>query len=211
VVGIVASRLKEKFNRPSLVAGLADGVAKGSGRSVTGLDLGAAVLYARAKEMLLTGGGHAMAAGFSCAEQRLDEFHALLNERLAAATALPPAGELLLDGTLTVRGATVEMAGHIERLAPFGAGNEEPLFALPRARVVKADRVGREGSVVRAFLEGEDGGRLKAVCFRAKDGPLAELLLGARGVPLHLVGHLRADRWNDQVSAGFQIIDAARA
>ena len=211
VVGIVASRLKEKFNRPSLVAGVADGVAKGSGRSVTGLDLGAAVLYARAKEMLLTGGGHAMAAGFSCAEQRLDEFHALLNERLAAATALPPAGELLLDGTLTVRGATVEMAGHIERLAPFGAGNEEPLFALPRARVVKADRVGREGSVVRAFLEGEDGGRLKAVCFRAKDGPLAELLLGVRGVPLHLVGHLRADRWNDQVSAGFQIIDAARA
>jgi single-stranded-DNA-specific exonuclease len=85
------------------------------------------------------------------------------------------------------------------------------LFALPRARVVKADRVGREGSVVRAFLEGEDGGRLKAVCFRAKDGPLAELLLGARGLQLHLVGHLRADRWNDQVSAGFQIVDAARA
>ena len=77
-------------------------------------------------------------------------------------------------------------------------------------RVVKADRVGREGSVVRAFLEGEDGGRLKAVCFRAKDGPLAELLLGARGVGLHLVGHLRAERWQDQVSAGFQIIDAAR-
>jgi single-stranded-DNA-specific exonuclease len=117
---------------------------------------------------------------------------------------------LLLDGSLTLRGATVEMAGQIERLAPFGAGNEEPLFALPRVRVVKADRVGREGSVVRAFLEGEDGGRLKAVCFRAKDGPLAELLLGTRGVALHLVGHLRAERWQDQVSAGFQIIDAAR-
>lgn len=211
VVGIVASRLKEKFNRPSLVAGVADGVAKGSGRSVTGIDLGAAVLYARAKEMLLTGGGHAMAAGFSCAEERLEEFHALLDERLSAATALPAAGQLLLDGTLTVRGATVEMAGQIERLAPFGAGNEEPLFALPRARVVKADRVGSEGSVVRAFLEGEDGGRLKAVCFRAKDGPLAELLLGARGVALHLVGHLRAERWNDQVTAGFQIVDGSMA
>ena len=103
------------------------------------------------------------------------------------------------------------MAGQIERLAPFGAGNEEPLFALPRARVVKADRVGSEGSVVRAFLEGEDGGRLKAVCFRAKDGPLAELLLGARGVGLHLVGHLRVERWNDQVTAGFQIVDGSPA
>ncbi len=211
VVGIVASRLKEKFNRPSLVAGLADGLAKGSGRSVAGLDLGAAVIYARAKGLLLTGGGHAMAAGFSCAEDRVAEFHALLEERLAGATALPGASELLIDGSITVRGATVEMAGHIERLAPFGAGNEEPIFALPRVRVMKADRVGAEGSVVRAFLEGEDGGRLKAVCFRAKDGPLAALLLGARGVPLHLAGHLRAEKWNDQVTAGFQIVDAAPA
>ncbi len=211
VVGIIASRLKEKFNRPSLVAGVAEGVAKGSGRSVTGLDLGAAVIYARAKALLLTGGGHAMAAGFSCTEERLPEFHAVLEERLSGATQLPAAGELLIDGALTVRGATVEMAGQIERLAPFGAGNEEPIFALPRARVVKADRVGSEGSVVRAFLEGEDGGRLKAVCFRAKDGPLAGLLLGARGVPLHLAGHLRAERWNDNVTAGFQIVDASPA
>ncbi len=211
VVGIVASRLKEKFNRPACVAGIDDGIAKGSGRSVTGLDLGSAVIWARSSGLLIAGGGHAMAAGFTCEESRLEEFHALLEERLAGAAELPAASELLLDGALTVRAATVEMAGHIARLAPFGAGNEEPVFVLRRCRIVKADRVGAEGQVVRAFLEGEDGGRLKAVCFRAKEGPLAGLLLGSGGAPLHLAGHLRAERWNDQVSAGFQIVDGCRA
>ena len=211
VVGIVAARLKEKFNRPALVAGVSDGLAKGSGRSLAGHDLGAAVIYARAKGLLLTGGGHAMAAGFSCAEGALPAFHALLEERLEGARALPIAGALVLDGAMTIRAATVEMAGHVDRLAPFGAGNDEPVFALSRARVVKADRVGASGSTVSAWLEGEDGARVKAVCFRAKDGPLAALLLGPRGVPLHLAGHLRADRWNDRVTAGFQIVDGATA
>jgi single-stranded-DNA-specific exonuclease len=211
VVGIVASRIKEKFNRPACVAGVEGGIAKGSGRSVTGLDLGAAVIYARAAGLLLTGGGHAMAAGFSCAAARLPELHALLDERLAAAAAMPRASDLVLDGALAVRGADVAMAEQIGRLAPFGPANEEPVFVLPRVRVARAERVGAERSVVRAFLEGPDGGRLKAVCFRAKEGPLAELLLGAQGRPLHLAGHLRAERWNDQVSAGWQVVDAALA
>ena len=209
VVGIVASRIKEKFNRPACVAGVEGGVAKGSGRSITGLDLGAAVIYARAKGLLLTGGGHAMAAGFSLDAARLSEFHALLDERLAGAATLPAASDLVLDGALAVRGADVAMAEQIGRLAPFGPANEEPVFAFPRARVVKADRVGAEGSVIRAFIEGADGGRLKAVCFRAKEGPLPELLLRSGGMPLHLAGHLRAERWNDTVSAALQVIDAA--
>ena len=209
VVGIVASRIKEKFNRPACVAGVDGGVAKGSGRSITGLDLGAAVIYARAKGMLLTGGGHAMAAGFSLDASRLSEFHALLDERLAGAATLPAASDLVLDGALAVRGADVAMAEQIGRLAPFGPANEEPVFAFPRARIVKADRVGAEGSVIRAFIESADGGRLKAVCFRAKEGPLPELLLRSGGMPLHLAGHLRAERWNDTVSAGLQVIDAA--
>ncbi len=211
VVGIVASRLKEKFNRPACVAGIDEGIAKGSGRSVSGLDLGSAVIWARSSGLLIAGGGHAMAAGFTIQADRLEAFHALLEERLSGAAALPAASELVLDGALTVRGATVEMASHVARLSPFGAGNEEPIFVLRRCRIVKADRVGAEGQVIRAFLEGEDGGRLKAVCFRAKEGPLAGLLLNSGGSPLHLAGHLRAEKWNDQVSAAFQIVDGARA
>ena len=116
----------------------------------------------------------------------------------------------MLEGALNVRGATAELAESIGRLAPFGAGNEEPAFGIARARVVKAGRVGKEGATIRAFLEGEDGGRLKAICFRAKEGPLAEALLAQGGAPLILAGHLRAETWNDQTSAGFFVTDAAR-
>ncbi|WP_135466951.1 single-stranded-DNA-specific exonuclease RecJ [Crenalkalicoccus roseus] len=211
VVGIVAGRVKERFNRPACVAGLAGGVAKGSGRSVPGLDLGAAVIAARQAGLLEAGGGHAMAAGFTFAAARQAEVHAFLDERLAQAAALPAAADLVVEGTVSVAGATSALALQVERLAPFGAGNEEPVFALPRVRVVRADRVGREGGTVRAFLEGEGGGRLKAICFRAKDGPLAQALLGSGGAPLHLCGQLRAERWNDEVSACLHVVDAAPA
>ncbi|MEO9191932.1 MAG: single-stranded-DNA-specific exonuclease RecJ [Acetobacteraceae bacterium] len=211
VVGIVAGRIKERFNRPVCVAGIATGIAKGSGRSVPGIDLGAAVIAARRAGILATGGGHAMAAGFSLERGRLDTFHAFLNKRLAHAAALPAAADLPIEATLTVAGATVELAGHVRRLAPFGSGNEEPLFVLRHARVTRADRVGREGGTIRAFVEGEGGGiRLKAMLFRARDGALAEALL-ARAGTLHLAGHLRAEEWNGTVSAGFSVMDAAPA
>jgi single-stranded-DNA-specific exonuclease len=210
VVGIVAGRIKERFNRPTCVAGVADDLAKGSGRSVSGLDLGAAVIAARQAGILKTGGGHPMAAGFSLSPARLADFHAFLNERLSAAALLPTAADLAVEGTLAVLGATTELACHLARLAPFGAGNEEPVLVLQRARVLRADRVGREGTSIRAFIEGEGGGpRLKAMLFRARDGALAEAMLASGGLPLHLAGHLRAEEWNGAVSPGFIISDAA--
>jgi single-stranded-DNA-specific exonuclease len=212
VVGIVAGRIKERFNRPACVAGISAGLAKGSGRSVTGIDLGAAVIAARQAGILATGGGHAMAAGFSLPADRLADFRAFLNERLAAALDLPGAADLAVEGSLTVQGATVELARQLERLAPFGAGNEEPTLVLQRARVVRADRVGKEGNTIRAFVEGEGGGpRLKAMLFRARDGALSDALLSRTGLPMHLAGNLRAEEWNGSVSPGFFISDAAMA
>jgi single-stranded-DNA-specific exonuclease len=213
VVGIVAGRIKERFNRPACVAGFADGVGKGSGRSVAGVDLGGAVIAARQAGILVTGGGHPMAAGFSLRSERLDDFHAFLDERLAGAGALPSAADLVIEGALAVGGATTEVARHLERLAPFGAGNEEPTLVLNRARVVRADRVGREAGSIRAFLEGEGGGpRLKAMLFRAREGALADALLArSAGVPLHLAGHLRAEEWNGSVAPCFVVSDGAVA
>lgn len=212
VVGIVAGRIKERYNRPTCVAGIADAVAKGSGRSVAGIDLGGAVIAARQAGILTTGGGHSMAAGFSLEAARIEAFHAFLNERLAAASALPSAADLAVEGTLAVGGATTELAQHLGRLAPFGTGNEEPMLVLQRARVLRADRVGREANAIRTFVEGEAGGpRLKAMLFRARDGALAEALLGRSGMPLHLAGHLRAEEWNGSVNPGFIISDAAPA
>ena len=211
VVGIVAGRVKEHFNRPSLVGALlGDGSIKGSGRSVPGLDLGAAVIAARQAGLLLTGGGHAMAAGFSLRQTCLPDFHAFLDERLADARSRPAALDLGVDGVLSVAGASVELASHVCRLAPFGMGNEEPVFALPRVRVLRADRIGKEANTVRALIEGEGGGaRLKALLFRAGDGPVARALEARDGARLHLAGQLRAETWNGQVSAGFFITDAS--
>ena len=212
VVGIVAGRIKERYNRPSCVAAIADGIAKGSGRSVGGIDLGGAVIAARQLGILLTGGGHAMAAGFSLQTGRLADFHAFLNERLAAAADLPAAADLSVEATLSVPGATTELAQQLQHLAPFGNGNDEPVFVLPRARVVRADRIGKEGATIRAFVEGEGGGpRLKTLMFRAREGALSEALLNRDSPPLNLAGHLRAEEWNGTTTAGFFLSDAALA
>lgn len=212
VLGIVAGRIKERFNRPACVAGVAAGRAVGSGRSVPGLDLGAAVMAARQAGLLGSGGGHALAAGFSLAAEDLPRFHAFLNQRLAAAVERPVVPELAIEGALGIPGATPELALALARLGPFGAGNEEPVLALARARVVRADRVGREGGTVRVFLEGEGGGkRLKALLYRAQESRLAETMLARSGEPLYLAGHLRAERWNGRDSIGFVIADAAAA
>ena len=210
VVGIVAGRIKERFNRPALVAGIADGLAKGSGRSVPGIDLGSAVIAARQSGLLATGGGHPMAAGFSLPQDRVAAFQAFLDERLSAARALPQAADLVVEGSANVAGCTLELADSLGRLAPFGNGNEEPVLALPRCRILRAERIGKELTTIRAFLEGEGGGpRLKAVMFRAKDGPLPPALLERGGAPLHVAGHLRAEEWQGRVSTSFVITDLA--
>jgi single-stranded-DNA-specific exonuclease len=208
VVGIVAGRVKERFHRPVLVAGIVDGMAKGSGRSVTGLDLGAAIIAARAAGLLATGGGHAMAAGFSLPVAGLSALHEFLEAALAGPLTVAPA--LTLEGTLGLRSADAKLADLVGQLGPFGAGNPEPLFMIPRARVVAAERIGKDGATLRLMLEGEGGGRLKALLFRASDSPLSPALTQG-GPPLHLAGHLRAERWQGRVSAGFFIADAAPA
>jgi len=211
VVGIVAGRIKERQNRPACVGGSAGGVIKGSGRSVPGLDLGAAVIAALQAGILLTGGGHAMAAGFTLAAERAEDFHAFLAERLAAACDLPGAADLPVEAMLTVPGATMELARELSRLAPFGAGNEEPTFVLPRTRVVRSDRIGKDGATIRAFIEGEGGGaRLKALVFRAGDGALGRAF-AQPSARLHLAGHLRTEHWNGSESVSFVVTDAAVA
>ncbi len=216
IVGIVAGRLRERFNRPALVAGQREGTLRGSGRSVPGIDIGAAVIAALQGGLLLQGGGHLMAAGFTLEAHRLAEFHAFLDERMAAAAHLPPAADLPVEGAITVAGATAELAEQVGRLAPFGPGNEEPVLVVPRARVVRADRIGREGATLRLLLEGEGGGRrLKALLFRADKGPgdgaLGRALSARGGAPVHLAGHLRAESWQGTVSAGLFVTDAAPA
>ncbi len=210
VVGIVAGRLREKFNRPICVGGTSDGMVKGSGRSVPGLDLGAAVIAARQAGILTTGGGHAMAAGFSMAPEREAEFHAFLCARLPRAPDSPRRPHLHIEASVSAAGATLDLAKQLQRLAPFGTGNEEPVVVVPDVRVTKADRLGNDGNTLRAFVEGEGGGRLKTMLFRAGDGPVARALEDRQGGRLTLAGHLRAESWNGNESVSLCVVDARR-
>ncbi|GBR29711.1 single-stranded-DNA-specific exonuclease RecJ [Acetobacter orleanensis NRIC 0473] len=212
VVGIVAGRIKEQFNRPALVgAEQEDGSVKGSGRSVPGLDLGTVIIAARQAGLLTSGGGHAMAAGFSLPAENIKRFHAFLDERLADAATLPDTVDVALDTALSVSGATVELAENLAMLAPFGAGNAEPLIAVSNAQIIRSDRIGRDGNTLRLLLKGQDGGRLKALLFRANDNPLATALEDSTRPPVHLAGYLRSETWNGRTDATFFIQDAARA
>jgi single-stranded-DNA-specific exonuclease len=210
VIGIVASRVIERYHRPVCVAGIDGAMARGSGRSVPGIDLGAAVIAARQEGLLVNGGGHAMAAGFAVARERLAELGSFLEERIARQRA--EAGEelgrmLYLDGAVAVRAATPDLIASLNALAPFGTGNAEPRFVIPAARIGKADVVGENH--VRVFVSGADGGRLKAMAFRAADNPLGRALLETGGLPLHLAGKLRADTWMGRNEVQMFIDDAA--
>jgi single-stranded-DNA-specific exonuclease len=211
VIGIVASRLKERYNRPACVVAMADGIGKGSGRSVAGLPLGPAVIAARQAGLLVNGGGHAMAAGFTVEAQRLAALRDFLAERAVAALGAGPlVPELAIDGVVAAGAATLELVAVLERLAPFGAGNAEPRFALANLRVVRAEIVG--GQHLRCVL-GDGGGpaRLKAVAFRSVETPLGPALLNGLGRNFHLAGHLRADPWQDRNGVQLMIEDAAPA
>jgi single-stranded-DNA-specific exonuclease len=212
VVGIVAGRLKEKFFRPACVGGTAGGVIKGSGRSVPGLDLGAAVIAARQSGILVTGGGHAMAAGFSLVPEKADAFHAFLCDRLPSPAGPARRPPVQVEACISTAGATLELAQNLAKLAPFGTANDEPVIAVPDVRVVKCDRLGNDGNTLRAFVQSEGGGgRLKTLLFRAGDGALGRALEARDGTRLHLAGHVRAETWNGNTSVGFCIVDAALA
>ncbi len=210
VIGIVASRLKERYGRPACVVALGEGIGKGSGRSIAGIDLGNAVIAARQAGLLVNGGGHAMAAGFTVEDGKLDALRAFLAERLGAGlNGEWPQATLDLDAALQPGGATADLLRQIERLGPFGSGNAEPRFALTAARIVRADPAGE--AHVRCIISGADGARLKAIAFRSLENELGRALLQRAGPALHLAGHLRADRWQGRDDVQLLIDDAAVA
>ena len=210
VIGIVASRLVERYGRPAFVIGLDGDLGKGSGRSVRGVDLGAAVIAARQAGLLVNGGGHAMAAGLTVTREALPGLARFLDERIAPQLdAAPPVRELGIDAALSPAAATQELVGMIERVGPFGAGNALPRFVLKSVRVSYAQTVG-EGHV-RCTLVGAERGRVDAIAFRANQTALGPALLDPARPVLHVAGALRIDRFGGRESVRLQIDDAAAA
>lgn len=210
VIGIVAGRLKEQFGRPAAVISLAGGKGKGSARSVTGADFGAAVIGAKQQGLLLAGGGHSMAAGFTIAEDQLDAFTAFLNDRLSRAVAdYALARAWTYDALVSVAAITPEWLEAIHQAGPFGMGNPAPRWVIPQARVVRCDRLKEKH--IRAIISDVSSKKsLTGMAFNAVGTPLGDWLEQVGAQPLHLAGTVKANRWQGRESLQFMIDDAAK-
>ncbi|MGZ0187418.1 MAG: single-stranded-DNA-specific exonuclease RecJ [Alphaproteobacteria bacterium] len=209
VVGIVASRLAERFGRPALVAAIDGDIAVGSARSVPGVALGPAVIALREEGLLIAGGGHEMAAGFKVAAEGFRQFHEALAERLAPEIAIAGQTRVLeIDGLVGPAGAYAA-ASALDRLAPFGAGNPEPRFAMPGLRLKHVDII--KDAHLRLRLEGGDGAKIDAMAFRVADRPLGQFLIDAVGKVIHVAGRIEIDTWRGRDSARMIVEDAAPA
>jgi len=209
IVGLVASRLKDRFQRPVFALALdQNGFATGSGRSVQGIDLGRAVREAVEQKVLIKGGGHAMAAGLTIIADKIPELRAFFETRLGAdASRLRAEQSLVIDAAIMAGGATLSLLTEIDRAGPYGSGHPEPLFAFGAHRVVDAMEVGTNH--VRAKLKAGDGKTLEAIAFRAANQPIGIALMKNRGGVLHLAGSLAINRYRGGETVQLRIMDVA--
>lgn len=211
IVGLLASRLKDHARRPAFaIAFNANGIGSGSGRSVSGFDLGRLVREAVERGLIVKGGGHAMAAGITVEQEKLGALRAFFEERAAEDVfRLRNEESLRIDAALAADGATLDLLDAIEKAGPFGMGHVSPVFVLPRHKLVDARLVGT--SHVRADLRSDAGGRIQAIAFRVADSALGDFLFKNRGATIHVAGSLSANHWNGNRSVQLRIIDAALA
>jgi single-stranded-DNA-specific exonuclease len=209
VVGLVAARLKERYGRPAFAIALErGGIGTGSGRSIAGVDLGRAVRQAVRDRLLIKGGGHAMAAGITLRKDALAAFRAYLEDVLAPSVeAARRERALLIDGAVSAGGVNPALADMLSRAGPYGAGNPEPLLALPSHTIAYADPVGE--SHIRVRLKSGDGKLVNAIAFRAAGTPLGKALLDNRGCAVHAAGHIAVDRWQGEERVQLRLADIA--
>ena len=211
LIGLIASRLTERFSRPSLaVSWDKTGTGSGSARSIPGADIGAAIRSAADSKLLTRGGGHAMAAGFTLTRDMADDFYAFAENKLSAQVASAKAeASLKIDGALMASSVTLDLMSTLERAGPFGAGNPQPRFAFAAHLCKFAKIVGERH--VRCSLTSSDGRRIDAIAFNAADTEVGRLLLESSGLPIHVTGQLRRSDWGGREKIELHIEDVARA
>jgi single-stranded-DNA-specific exonuclease len=212
VVGLVASRLKERFRRPAFAFAFdEEGCATGSGRSIAGVDLGRAVRRVVERGLAVKGGGHAMAAGVTLAPGALPAFREAMTGLLSdeVAQALKAGDGLLIDAAMTAGGATPQLVAELETAGPFGSGMAEPVFAFPAHRLTEVSVIGN--GHVRVRLKAGDGTTIGGIAFRCAEGPLGQALQRLRGEMVHAAGTLNVDRWGGNERVDLRLIDVAQA
>jgi single-stranded-DNA-specific exonuclease len=212
VVGLVASRLKERYRRPAFAIAFDETVCgTGSGRSIAGVDLGRAVRRLVDEGLLVKGGGHAMAAGVTLAPGAMPAFAqaigALLGDEVGA--ALRAGDGLLIDAAMTASGASPQLVAELETAGPFGSGMAEPIFAFPAHRLVEVGVIGN--GHVRVKLKAGDGATIGGIAFRCAEGPLGQALQRLRGEMVHVAGTLNVDRWGGVERVDLRLMDVAPA
>ena len=208
VIGIVAGRLKEQFDKPAVVIAIENGIGKGSGRSIENVDLGSAIGRAKGAGLLQAGGGHAMAAGLTIDESQVAQLRSFLNDELA--TKITRARESRMreiDGVISPRAVNAQFADLIASGGPYGPGNPEPVFVVKNIRAAYSKVVGKDH--VSATFSAEDGVQFRGISFRSVNSPLGEMLLGAERI--HIAGRVTRDDWRGGDAGQFQVIDAAIA
>jgi single-stranded-DNA-specific exonuclease len=210
IVGLIAARLKEKFNRPAFaIAFDANSRGTGSGRSINGFDMGKMVRAAVDGGLLVKGGGHAMAAGLTVERGNLGALRAFFEDAARDSVAQLTANRTLkIDGALSASAASFEFCDQLDAAGPYGSGHAQPIFALPMHRITDSRFVGTNH--IKVMLEGPDGGRIEAMAFRAGETDLGRLLLSSRGDQIHVAGSITAEFWQGTRRIQFRILDAAK-
>ena len=209
VIGIVAGRLKERFNKPVIVIGIDEnGIGKGSGRSIQGIDLGNEIKKLYEKGLLISGGGHEMACGLTIENKYIKTFHEILEKNLSdRINSIRSKFSIKIDALLNISAVNMDLINSINQIGPYGSGNPTPTFAFAELRVAYADRV--KGGHIRCNFEDKNGQRIKGICFRAEELGFEEILLNERNRYLHIVGTLKENTWNGHTSIDLQVIDVS--
>ena len=207
VVGIVAGKLKERYNLPAFVMSIEEDEVKGSARSIPGLDLGALIMAAKEKGLLTKGGGHTMAAGFSLSEEKIEDFKEFVGSYIKNSLKNDGIAPILdVDATINISAANVELLDNLQLLEPYGAGNQEPKLMISNAILTRADIVG--AGHIRCSLSSLGSENLKAMAFRCADSEMGKALINGKGKIFNFVGVLRRDNWQGRNQAQFIIDDA---
>ena len=211
VIGIVAGRLKDRFDKPAIVIGVnEEGLGKGSGRSMQGVNLGEAITKAKDEGLLISGGGHAMAGGLTVEAEKIPEMTQFLNEQLKDQVSVARENlSLKIDALIAPSAADQSIIDRIAEVGPYGAGNPQPLFAFSDLRIAYAERV--RGGHVRCAFEDGVGGRISGICFRADETGLDSILLDPNAPRVHVAGRLKADSWKGRSRIDLQLVDLAIA
>lgn len=211
IIGIVAGRLKDQLNLPVIVIGIDDdGIGKGSGRSLKGVNLGGGISAAKDAGLLISGGGHAMAGGLTIEREKISEFESFIQDYLSE-DVKKARQEIAMKVDCLIRPTAIgrELVNQIEMVGPFGASNPEPVFVMDRLNVAYAERL--RGGHVRCAFSDREGTRLNAICFNAEENGLSDILLSGHGQAVHVAGRIKQDNWNGRTRIDFHIVDLAFA